>query len=106
MTETREMTLAEWVGKLPTSHFAYREYTTLLTENQRLREQVELSRRDTEAFIRDLDDWQKRAEAAEAKLVALKRGVSAIPETTDYANGWNDCRHASYALRKTILEQP
>jgi len=61
-----------------------KEIDRRLAENKRLREQVELSRRDTEAFIRDLDDWQKRAEAAERQNVMRKRHYDVAIEFADH----------------------
>ena len=31
-------------------------------------------------------------------------GVSAIPETNNYANGWNDCRKEAYKVKKIIID--
>lgn len=36
MVTEREMTLDEWVNRLPSVHFAHREYTILKAENERL----------------------------------------------------------------------
>ena len=31
--------------------------------------------------------------------------IGAIPATTDYANGWNDCRQAMFAARKGVSDE-
>lgn len=32
-------------------------------------------------------------------------GVGAIPETTDYANGWNECRKEAYERKKKLVQE-
>lgn len=38
MTAMREMELSEWVGRLPESHLANREYSAMKSETKRLRD--------------------------------------------------------------------
>lgn len=42
------------------------------------------------------------------RIEGIKRdgsGTNAIPETDDYANGWNDCRKEAYKNRQKALDQ-
>ena len=57
MGETREMTLEEWMGGLPTNHTANREYEALRTEIARLKAEVgrvHQMRRRREEVVADL----------------------------------------------------
>lgn len=31
-------------------------------------------------------------------------GINAIPETNEYANGWNDCRKEAFELKSLLLQ--
>lgn len=31
-------------------------------------------------------------------------GINAIPENTDYANGWNDCRKEAFEMKREIIQ--
>src|SRR5437879_6528657 len=45
------------------------------------------------------------AKEEEREKVLQEVTVGAIPETNDYANGWNDCRHQYGAIKKQIKER-
>ena len=50
----------------------------------------------TQAHRQDLEALLSRIEAEYATL--------AIPETNDYANGWNDCRKEAFKNVHTLIE--
>ena len=46
----------------------------------------------------------RRAERAEAALREIRdMDIGAIPESTDYASGHNDCRQQMWSLKRAIL---
>ena len=53
-----------------------------------------------------LEEAAERIAELETKLDRVRKGhgVGAIPETTEYANGWNDCRQHIHDELEALLK--
>lgn len=72
--------------------------------------QIEPLRVDNRIMEDAVNHLTERAEAAESSLTELVgrlKGfdVGAVPESTEYANGWNECRKAGFGLLQRILKE-
>lgn len=67
---------------------------------------------DPVAFEKELDELEGEVRKDERESIrnfltdwkALDTGIGAIPETTDYANGWNECRKKAHRLRNENID--
>jgi regulator of replication initiation timing len=58
---------------------------------------------DLKKRIAELEAKVERAEAALHDM--FKATVGSIPESDDYANGWNDCRKKIYSRKRARLDE-
>lgn len=58
--------------------------------------------------VQELNSIQKEKQRMIEEVERMRKdstGIGAIPETSDYANGWNDCRKTAKKMRDKTLEQ-
>ena len=51
------------------------------------------------------DTYEMTKNNYELKNVQKGTGINAIPETTEYANGWNDCRKQAFEKKQQALKE-